>query len=682
MEFLRSKELKLFLTFFLIFSYFSQWTTWDEESSLALTRAIVEEGKFEINTFHNKTGDRAYYNNNFYSHRMPGLSFLAVPTYSVYKTLHKFFILPDSISSQSEMTYFVRTSQEGDNVTLTYNPTPDSLILNSMFLVTIFTSSLFGALTVLLVYRLSKYFLKDLKHRFFITSIYGLGTLVLTYSGVFLNHIPAIFFTFSGFYLLFELKQKKIISNAYLLLAGLFLGFAIVISPLAIVIAAVCLIYTLSFQKNKILYFLVGGIIGISPLLLYNYSIFGTPFKFTFFYYDQKIWSVFTPILKMPTLHLMLRLTVFPYRGLFFYCPILLLSFVGLYYMYKKFKIESILILVIFFALLIINSSYKFWRGGFCFGPRHLLLSIPFLILPLMQAMEKINFKIVLILFCISAFFNILGFQFWESMILGEDMKIEAYFQEKILKFQIMANPIFDHFFPLFLKNGPRSIFFESIILYSRIDIRNTPHSCGLTPPVLEKIEIFSFVLPSIGIIALKLPFLSLIPLTIMIFLIWRKKIFKKLNLSSKQKLIVITGVIITFVVLYIKVTSLVYGENWYAPEFNDGKIDDGKWMSQNATIKVFNKYQKPTTKTLNFWIESFNTPKSLQIYLNDKLVFKNTIKDKTLVEHQVSLVPGLNEIKFNSVEGCDIPTELRIRDCDLRCLSFRIDNVEIRNLK
>ena len=62
-----SREVKIFLTFFIIYSFFIHWSGWNENSRLDLTKSLVEEGKFEIGTYKINTGDRSIYSKHYYS---------------------------------------------------------------------------------------------------------------------------------------------------------------------------------------------------------------------------------------------------------------------------------------------------------------------------------------------------------------------------------------------------------------------------------------------------------------------------------------------------------------------------------------------------------------------------------------------------------------------------------------
>jgi hypothetical protein len=671
---MNGQEIKIFLTFFFIYSFFVQWNSWNEESRFALTKAITDEVKFEIDSFYNQTGDRSYYKGHYYTDKEPGLSFLAIPIYWIWKSIYNFLSL--SVNKGSQVFSLVYTF---NSVPLVYVPDPGIFLRVSMMIITIFTSSLFGALTVLLVYKILGYFTREERYKLLITLSFGLGSLVFPYSLVFLDHIPEGFFLFSAFYLLFRSKTEKLSSEKIFILSGTLLGFGAAIRLTASIFIVLSIFYIFSYNKKKLPLFLLGCIIGLLPYLIYTRLLTGAVLLLRSS--DPSIWSgafskvvkVFStkiPFLNLPFvierdfLGILLTAFIYPARGLFFFYPILAFAMVGLFYMYKQYKPETLLILFLFIlvSFMIYGSNY-----GFSFGPRHLYSFVPFLMIPLFFALKKFKMRIFVLFLIFSVFINLLGLQYWE----GTDIRT----YEKILK-----NPIFEHYLPLFYYNGPRSRILESLLLDSRIDIRNEPHSCGLTPPVLQKDEISLFSLLSVGFITLRIPFLSLISICIITFLIWRKEISKKIKLSHKQKMLIFLILILFFILGFIRIRTFLHGDNWHAPEFNDdGKIKENeRWMSQNATLLLFNKESIVKKINLLFDIETFNKTRNLVIYLNSESINSYKITNNERIEQQMNLKPGKNEVKFYSVEGCDRPTELDLVECDLRCLSFKIRNILI----
>lgn len=519
MRLLNRKEFKIFITFFIIYSFFIQWLGSNEYSRFGLTRSIVDDGRFEIDSYFNTTRDRSYYNGHYYSDKDPGLSFVAVPVYTFWKLIYD-NLFSIAFKEKYSVSKDVVNFEIGQNkIIISQYVNPGFFILFSMVLVTIFTSSLFSALLLLLIYKISRYFTANEKYRLLITFTTGLGTLIFPYALVFMEHAIATFFAFLSFYLLFKVKQEKLKENKYFILAGLSIGLSITCSISTIIVGIACLIYILSFKKEKILYFIFGSFIGILPFLLYNYLSFGNPFTLPRHYLDSTIWTKLGGIdgLGLPNPFVIIRLMFYPEKGIFFYYPVLLLSFIGLYYMYKKFKIESILILFIFFAFLILNSSWWAWWGGASFGPRHLTPVSTFLILPLIYVFKNFDSKRILkytVIFLIlySIFVNFAGLQTSKDELGSGPLSSE--YEKKINTFEIIINPLYDYYIPNFIKDGPRSRIFESIFLNDEIliDIR-TPN------------EYYKFMHNPIFRAYLEIPFLCLLPIIFIIFLIWWEEV-------------------------------------------------------------------------------------------------------------------------------------------------------------
>ena len=76
-----------------------------------------------------------------------------------------------------------------------------------------------------------------------------------------------------------------------------------------------------------------------------------------------------------------LGLTVSPYKGLFWYCPILLLGLAGSVAFVRRWLWEGSAFLSVFVVHLAGYSRYWYWSGGNVWGPRYLLPVIPFLVM-------------------------------------------------------------------------------------------------------------------------------------------------------------------------------------------------------------------------------------------------------------------------------------------------------------
>lgn len=671
MKILGKREIKIFFTFFLMYSFFVHWIGWNENSRFALVRAIVDENRIEIDTYANQTTDRSYFNDHYYSDKDPGVSLISVPIYAYWKFICGFFTPKYEANDGSEG--YLTTLVGVNNVPIIEYFNPGFFILTSMILVTIFISSLFSALTVMLVYKISSYFTKKESHRLALTIIYGLGTLAFPYALIFYEHALAMFFAFFAFCLLFKLKKERVRDDKYPILAGLLFGLAVTISAVSAIIVIGSLIYLLKVDKRKIKWFIIGGFLGLTPFLIYNYMVFGIPFTLPRYYLDPKIWPQLEGIhgLQIPNPILMIRLTIYPYKGLFFYYPVLLLSVIGLFYFYKEFKIESILFVYIFLAFLILNSSWWAWWGGASFGPRHLSLTMPFLILPLISFLKKIKRKDLVVYFAfffiiLSIIINFSGLETSKEPISLTTFTFKPLYAERVNTLSILENPIYDYHIPNFIRHGSRSRIFEGAINLRIIDIRDTPLSYGRFFPIVGGFHI---------------PFLCLLPLVIIMVVIWRTEIFEKIDKHSNKIIKIISIFLLILPILFfvqIRRKPISFELNWHEPLSNE----DVRWMQQNGTISILNPSENIEKKRLHFYIKSFLEDKEIIVYLNNEIIGQFiALKQGEFVYSQIiELNPGRNVLKLHSVQGCDIPYFVMGLE-DFRCLSIGVGDLILKSV-
>lgn len=358
-------KIKIFITLFIAYAFFTNfYLTTNDAPRFSLTAAIVEEQRFEIDSFLNKSIvlpswypkglliwgaiDFAEYNGHIYSDKAPLGSFLAIPIYSTVRLF---------TSDIGILAYFC----------------------------SLFVSGLLTTLTAVLIYDIGRYFTKNDDMRLLVALGYGLGTMAFFYGTIFFSHATTTFFGFIAFYLLFKVKRKDLGDNS-MIMAGIFAAFTTMSDYYALITVLGLFVYCLSFcKKTQILKFLGGFSIAISLLLIYHYIIFDDPFTPPYKYVvtfkaeqEQGFYGV-----TVPKLDAIIGLTISPYRGLFFYNPLLLLSVLYLPMLYRRHKTETMLIFFICIGFFFFNASYSVWGGGICVGPRHLLPVIPFLMLPL-----------------------------------------------------------------------------------------------------------------------------------------------------------------------------------------------------------------------------------------------------------------------------------------------------------
>ncbi|HYR59007.1 MAG TPA: hypothetical protein VEO95_10270 [Chthoniobacteraceae bacterium] len=96
-------------------------------------------------------------------------------------------------------------------------------------------------------------------------------------------------------------------------------------------------------------------------------------------------------------------LSVSPYRGVFWLCPVLIagVAGIGTWLVEKKWVPEARLCLAIFAFFFFVNASFNGYHGGYAAGPRYLVPGIPFLALGLVVAFVRWK-NIALVLLALS----------------------------------------------------------------------------------------------------------------------------------------------------------------------------------------------------------------------------------------------------------------------------------------
>ena len=182
----------------------------------------------------------------------------------------------------------------------------------------------------------------------------------------------------------------------------------------------------LSFLRDKRIFtFIIGISLPVILVLFYNYALFDS-FLTTAYSHrlNQDVTNVVTQGffgVVQPQLNAIYGISFSPEKGYFTYMPIFLLSFYGLYRMFKhkKFVKEALLFLSIFIALFLFNSSLTdpLWNANCSYGPRYLIPTLPFMILPILFTLNIIKPIITYLLSILSIFINFLGPMYGKTLL-------------------------------------------------------------------------------------------------------------------------------------------------------------------------------------------------------------------------------------------------------------------------
>jgi hypothetical protein len=339
--------------------------SWNQASHYDLIRAL-DSDRTTIDAYQANTGDKAYYRGHWYSARAPGLALFALPFYNGWKLVGADSWARDhqALRNDDEMVYLIG---------LWGNVLPAILLL-------------------LLVWRVAERLQPG--YGVFAAVALGLGTMVLPLSTLLFSHVFTAFLGFGAFALM--LRERDGPPSPLLLgLAGVAMGYAIAAEyPLAFV-AAVLGLYLLSRRDSltprgvasRAGAYLLGGVIGIAPLLLYNHYAFHSWTHLAYSDVPRQKHGFFG--IDVPSLKVLATL-LFDSRGLLTLSPVLAMAGVGTALLYRRGRrAEALVITGVCLCFLVYNSGYYLPFGGGFMGPRFLATMLPFLALGLAAACRR-----------------------------------------------------------------------------------------------------------------------------------------------------------------------------------------------------------------------------------------------------------------------------------------------------
>ena len=372
------------------YAAFIRQPDWNINSRLGLVKAIVEEKRLTIDSYHAgefATEDKAFYDGHYYSDKAPVTSLLGALIYTpIYRSVKQ--------------------------------PLPISLFI---MLMTTLTISIPCAILAPLLYNTSIRISRDKWFALIAALSIALATPIFPYAGAFYGHSFAAVLAFSVFYLWLDVNQfGASITYLRLFLSGLLLGFMVLTEYTTVLIAAILLgyiIYVLRAKQatwnwNIVGSFLAGGAIPFAVFVIYNQLSFGSPLAIG---YANESLVEFKDLhseglmgIGWPNLKTLLYMTVHPLMGIFLQAPVLLLSVYGfaMFLRQRKYIAELIVSALIIIVYFLVVSSLKVWWGGNSFTVRYIIPILPFFIMFLVFLPRK--YILFMILLGSVSFFNML----------------------------------------------------------------------------------------------------------------------------------------------------------------------------------------------------------------------------------------------------------------------------------
>jgi len=398
---LRRTRLALFALLLLVCGWFHQGGGWNQNVRFAQVRAIVESGRLSIDdyllytlevgedgiaryqrvTISNPGArsmrlpravsfDLSQYRGHLYPNKPPGVTLLALPGYALALT-----------------------------ATRAVGADPDDAWTQTLclYITTLLSVGLLAALGGLVFHDVARRLFPEAPPAAHLAAslAYALGTPVLAYATFLIDISVVATLSLLALRFLLVARATSVRQDRLLLLAGGCAGLAVVVNNSAALTVLALGVYTLAVLPGlrPALVYAAGG---VGPALLlgaYQWVCFGSPFELpqqhqlTMFQTGAPLLGVF----GAASWEVLPKLLFLPYRGLFFWSPVLLPAAFALMALFRRrwLRPEVLLIGGVFLAYLWMNASFNAWHAGGTFGPRYLLPAVPFLALPLVIAFQR-----------------------------------------------------------------------------------------------------------------------------------------------------------------------------------------------------------------------------------------------------------------------------------------------------
>jgi hypothetical protein len=347
-----------------LFAFFYQGGGWNQNARFDTVRALVERGSFEISEYAANTGDKVNYRGKLFATRPPGQALLGAPVYFGLFHLER---------------------------AMGFSPGDPNVATANAYALTWFTSGLPAlALVVLMAFAFQRRGATR-REALLLASAFGTGSLVLPYSGALMSHNLTAFLLFAAWFVI----ATRPLDVAGAALAGALLGFAVLCEFLAAPAAVLLAGYGLWRRPIGIqtAAFALGPLICLGLLLWQNQSCFGDPFTTVYTagagFKNEGLWL---GVFDWPQPMRLYWLTLHPFRGLFYCCPVFIISVFALIGRprWRDVRSSDLVAGAIVASFLLFNLSFNGWTGGWGVGPRYLIPAMPFLFLAALSGSRRL----------------------------------------------------------------------------------------------------------------------------------------------------------------------------------------------------------------------------------------------------------------------------------------------------
>ena len=341
----------LFAVFCLVYGYFFQGGGWNPNSHFDTIRSIVERRALDITDADN-TGDIALHEGKAYSNKGPGFAVLGAPMYYVLYQLER---------------------------KLGRNPDDYEVVNFNAQVLTFLLCGVPGVVLVLLLFRHFRNQEATIAESLCLAGAFGAGSLIFPYSGILMSHV----FSACALFATWQIVSSRNSTRPQVVFAGLLCAIAVTVDTLS---APAALLFSLYVLRRRSFADSLGFAAAASAIaalyFTYNKLTFGDMFTSNQtldggFQKQELVLGMLAP----PDFERLYWLTVHPFRGLFYTCPVMILALLSLPRKWRlgQMTLETFVPLAIIFLYFAFNLTFNGWAGGWGVGPRYLIPIFPFL---------------------------------------------------------------------------------------------------------------------------------------------------------------------------------------------------------------------------------------------------------------------------------------------------------------
>jgi hypothetical protein len=377
------------------FFYFYSGGGPNQGSRFNLDRAILEEGRLTIDSYHKNTEDKARHAGHYYSDKAPGTSFFALPALVVSR------------------------------VGLHYANVDTDRTVGAAIQIRVATWSAATIPALMLCFLVYRWTIQRGYSR--VAAVYsaialGLASPFWAYSSLFWgNSLAACCLVYTTFRIT-KLSMKPVYDTKWgpAFWVGIVAGWTVMTefptAPMVLVLTLVLLANLTPWTRyfGRLVALAFGALLVASLLGTYNYFAFGSPFhlgyasvqgfegmKQGFFGITWPRAEAFEGVIWGP-------------RGLFVTAPVLIFGFAGHVVSIVRRKQRLVASLCLGFSVypVLLNLSYAYWDGGWTYGPRHSSMALPFMALglaPLYDALHQYLRSVAVVTLLTGAFSTLMA---------------------------------------------------------------------------------------------------------------------------------------------------------------------------------------------------------------------------------------------------------------------------------